>query len=318
MKDARFRSSCLICAALVLAVMQLSAGGSAVAQTALASPAFEVATIKVVIMDPSTTAHAGVHVYSARAYYRAMTLKSLVRYAYGVQPFQVSGPAEIDTDHYDIEARYPKGATEKDERKMLQALLKERFKLTFHIDTKKLDSYALVVGKHGAKLKPSLPDLPSPDPAMSSRPGENNVEKGDEHESKQVTNKDGSITIDIGMNRGMQTAKFDMDSWSWHYERNKMNMPELAWQLERCLLSPNGNHVSDETGMKGDFQVSIDCPMAGRPPSLPKDVSDTTPSDPQGGKSVNRSLDAMGLKLEKRKVPLDVYVIDHLEKPSEN
>jgi uncharacterized protein (TIGR03435 family) len=33
---------------------------------------------------------------------------------------------------------------------------------------------------------------------------------------------------------------------------------------------------------------------------------------------LNKSLDAMGLKLEKRKVQMDIYVIDHVEKPSEN
>jgi uncharacterized protein (TIGR03435 family) len=33
---------------------------------------------------------------------------------------------------------------------------------------------------------------------------------------------------------------------------------------------------------------------------------------------LTRSLDALGLKLEKRKAPIDVYVIDRIEKPSEN
>jgi uncharacterized protein (TIGR03435 family) len=42
------------------------------------------------------------------------------------------------------------------------------------------------------------------------------------------------------------------------------------------------------------------------------------PSDPDGSRTLAQSLDALGLKLEKRKVPLDIYVIDHVEKPSEN
>jgi len=48
------------------------------------------------------------------------------------------------------------------------------------------------------------------------------------------------------------------------------------------------------------------------------DASDTMPSDPQGGGVLAKSLDAMGLKLEKRKMQMDTYVIDHVEKPSEN
>jgi uncharacterized protein (TIGR03435 family) len=305
------------CVGCILPIMLIGAMNSAGAQTASNNLAFEVATIKPVIMDASNVAHAGVHVYSARARYRAMTLKSLVRYAYTVQPFQVSGPASIDTDYYDIEARFPKGATEKDERKMLQALLNERFKLTLHIEKEELESYALVVGKHGAKLRASLPEQPKAVTEASLDPGESNLEKGEEHEAKQVTNKDGTSTVDMG-NRGTQTNRFDMENWSWHYGRSKMSMAELAMQLVSCLGSANGNHVEDQTGLKGDFQVALDCPAAGRPPSIPKDASDSMPADPQGGRTLDRSLDELGLKLEKRKVSMDIYVIDHIEKPSEN
>ena len=143
------------------------------------------------------------------------------------------------------------------------------------------------------------------------------MEKGDEQEAKQVTGQDGTITVDMG-ERGTQTCKFDMNSWSWHYVRNKMSMRELSQTLVSCLGNVDGNNVEDKTGLKGDFQVALDCPAAGPHPSFHKDASDMLPSDPQGGISLAKSLDAMGLKLEKRKVPLDIYVIDHVEKPSEN
>jgi uncharacterized protein (TIGR03435 family) len=42
------------------------------------------------------------------------------------------------------------------------------------------------------------------------------------------------------------------------------------------------------------------------------------PSDPQGSYLLIQSLDALGLKLEKRKMPMDVYVVDHVERPSGN
>ena len=123
--------------------------------------------------------------------------------------------------------------------------------------------------------------------------------------------------VDMG-NRGMQTNKFDMESGSWHYVRSKMNMDELALQLAGCLGSANGNHVEDQTGLKGDFQVAIDCPSAGAHPSN-KDASDMTASDPQGGITLSRSLDALGLKLEKHKLAMDIYVIDHVDRePTEN
>lgn len=310
----------ICCGACILSSMLIGVVNSAGAQTASPNPVFDAATIKPVVIDRlhlSNAAHAGVHVYQARAYYRAMTLKALVRYAYRIESFQVSGPGWIDTDLYDIEARFPKGATENDERKMLQALLEERFKLVFHIQKKELESYVLLIGKHGAKLKASLPDLPKSDPDVRLKAGKSEVEKGDEWEAQTVRNKDGSITNDMG-NRGTQTSKFDVENQSWHYERNKMAMPELALLLVHCLGSADGTNVVDETGLKGDFQVAIDCPFASSGPSIHKNASDMTASDPQGGKSLNRSLDALGLKLEKRRVSMDVYIIDHIERPSQN
>lgn len=321
MKLVRGFLPCICWLAYTIPFMLTCEVNSAAAQTGSANPLFEVATIKPVIVDAShlsNAEHAGVHVYSARAYYRSMTLKSLVRYAYNIQPFQVSGPASIERDYYDIEARFPKGANVKDERKMLQALLKERFKLTFHIDKKELGSFVLVIGKNGSKLKPSLPDLQKSGPDAPSKPGEKGLEMGNEQEVKGVMNEDGSNRGPVGPGgiRGMQTSKFNPESWSWHYERTKMNMNELAWQLQGCLGSVNGINVVDQTGLKGDYQVALDCPMSGLRPSSHGSASDMTASDPQGGRSVNRSLDAMGLKLEKRKVSMDVYVIDHAEKPS--
>ena len=70
--------------------------------------------------------------------------------------------------------------------------------------------------------------------------------------------------------------------------------------------------VVDETGLKGNYQVTMDYPLPGARSSA------DSPSDPEGAASLTRSLDALGLKLELRKVPTDVYVIDHVEKPSEN
>ncbi len=74
----------------------------------------------------------------------------------------------------------------------------------------------------------------------------------------------------------------------------------------------------DETGLSGTYQVAYDCPMISSSafPSAP-DNDGTVPPDIQGS-VLSRSLDELGLKLEKRKMPQDVYVIDHVEKPSEN
>jgi len=244
-----------------------------------------------------------------------MTPDILIAYAYDVESFQVIGPEWADQDRFDIEARFPEGADPKDDRRMLQALLKDRFKLSFHIEKRQLEGYALVVGKHGEKLRPSPPDPPDPKADAPLKPGENNA-GGAVAPSKITKNPDGSSTVDMGK-RGTQTVAFDRERWATHYEVSKMTMEELAGRLSNCVGS--GQHqVVDETGIKGTYQLGWDCPLGIPRPATDKGAAGMLPSDPQDGFSLTQSLDALGLKLEKRKVLQEVYVIDHIEKPSEN
>ena len=310
-----FRAFCAVCG---IAITLLGAGICASAQTASTDLFFEVATIKPVIKDAShrfDPKHFWAHVYQARASYWSMTLESLITYAYDVRSFQVTGPGWTNADRFDIEARFPKGAGKEDEPRMLQALLKDRFKLAFHIEKRELEGYVLVVGKHGAKLRPPLPDPAKPETDVLLKPGDSNV--GEEHAKSEITeNSDGSSTLDMGK-RGTQTVKFDRENWATHYEVSKMTMEELAGRLSGCLGS--GVHkVEDQTGVKGNYQVAYDCPLGTPRSAIGRDAADPLPSDPQGGGSLNKSLDALGLKLEKRKSLLEVYVIDHVEKPSAN
>ena len=113
-------------------------------------------------------------------------------------------------------------------------------------------------------------------------------------------------------------TNFDQEKWLVHYERSKMTMKELAERLSVCLV--DGVHkVVDQTGMKGNYQIAYDCPVP-RPqtPVSTGTAAGTIPPDPQDGSPLFRSLDELGLKLEKRKLPMDIYVIDHIEVPSDN
>ncbi len=85
------------------------------------------------------------------------TLMSTISYAYKVLPYQVRGPAWLDSERYDIQAIKPPAATDDQVRIMLQNLLAERFELRVHHEYTETPVYALRVGKHGPKFKPSLP-----------------------------------------------------------------------------------------------------------------------------------------------------------------
>ena len=86
---------------------------------------------------------------------RNVSLKSCMRWAYGVHDYQIAGPAWLDSERYDIAAKTASPARNDQLRLMLQALLADRFTLTIHRENKELSVYALMVGKNGPRLRRS-------------------------------------------------------------------------------------------------------------------------------------------------------------------
>lgn len=89
---------------------------------------------------------------------RDVTIESCIKWAYGVQRPQVSGPSLLASVRYDIVAKADGAASSDEMKAMMQALLSERFKLAFHREKKELRSFALTVVKGGAKLKQAESD----------------------------------------------------------------------------------------------------------------------------------------------------------------
>jgi uncharacterized protein (TIGR03435 family) len=120
------------------------------------APAFEVASIHPHqgplqrIMDFSSS--------GARVRLEGYNLRSLIMEAYNFRNFQVSMAAKDEQQNifYDIVANAPDGTvpTRDEFRRMLQALLADRFQLKAHIEKKQMPVYALVAGKGGPKLGP--------------------------------------------------------------------------------------------------------------------------------------------------------------------
>lgn len=94
-------------------------------------------------------------VVGSRVDIRFMSLYKLIVTAYGIKPYQVSGPDWMRSPKFDIAAKMPDGVSKARLPEMLQALLAERFKLSIHRESKEQPVYALVVGKNGPKLKES-------------------------------------------------------------------------------------------------------------------------------------------------------------------
>ena len=101
-----------------------------------------------------------------------VTLRSCVKWAYGVRDFQLSGgPGWIGAERYDISAKATNEAGETEQRKMLRSLLAERFQLVVREEQKQLPVYALIVVKQKPTLKPASDSGPA-----SMRPGDGALE----------------------------------------------------------------------------------------------------------------------------------------------
>jgi uncharacterized protein (TIGR03435 family) len=90
-------------------------------------------------------------------------LNECVQWAYAVKFYQVSGPASLDSERYDILAKTGSPAAVAQLRVMLQTLMERRFQLRLHRATKMLPVYELVVARNG-------PRLPAPKAGADSSP----------------------------------------------------------------------------------------------------------------------------------------------------
>jgi uncharacterized protein (TIGR03435 family) len=101
-----------------------------------------------------------------------MPLRTLIRIAYGVSDRQLSGgPAWIDTETFDMDAKAEKPATVDELHLMLRTLLEERFQLKVRRETREQSVLALVVDKGGPKMKVHEPEERDYPPITGGGPG---------------------------------------------------------------------------------------------------------------------------------------------------
>ena len=215
--------------------------------------------------------------------YQNVTMSSLITKAYDLNFWELSAPDWIVVEYYDVTAKVPAGATKEQFRTMLQNLLTERFKLQVHRETREVDVYSLTAGKNGSKLKPHVETPPAPE--------ENKPEPGPGPLKRDA---EGYPILTHGTTMAWTNGKARLQG----FDR------DMAWLVGQ-LSGQLGGPLRDDTGLKGryDFQLY----WAARQgddgsPDLPAAVAQQ-----------------LGLKLEKRKGPLDMLVVDRLERiPSGN
>ena len=304
----------------------LVAAGVASGQTPAAAPAFEVASVKPAgplnpAMMASGQMRIGMKIDAARVDIGSLSLADLIRIAYRVKAYQVSGPDWMSTERFDVRAKLPEGASQEQVPEMLQALLAERFKLTIHRQSKEQNVYALVVGKGGSKLKDSVPEADAP-PAADPPAG--SMVMGEGKDQVRISGNMGGRGMVVS---SAQTGTMKMSmgqGGTMRMESSKMPVATLVEMLSRFVDRP----VVDMTELKGTYQVALELTMEDMrgmartagvmlPPGAGGAPAESA-SDPSGG-SIFSSVQQMGLKLEPRKAPVELIVVDHVEKvPTEN
>ena len=306
------------------------------AQTGPASPAFDVASVKQAA--PITGGRIMVRMQGGpgspdpgQITYTNVSMKNLLMTAYNVKGYQVSGPAWLDGERYDIVAKIPKGATKEEFQMMLQNMLAERFKLKLHRESKDLPIYALVVAKSGLKMKESPKDEPAPD-AANGGPGSGPGPNAGEPQIK--IGKDGMPQMPAGGRGGRGMMMMMNNGGKMRLQANKQPVTAIAEMLGNQL----GRPVVDQTGLTANYDYTLEFapedsmhPMGMMPPPSSPDgggggggggggMAGPSNSSDTGGPSLMTALpEQLGLKLESKKGPIDLLVIDGLEKvPTEN
>jgi uncharacterized protein (TIGR03435 family) len=211
-----------------------------------------------------------------------VTVSLLIQQAYQVRDFQVAGgPDWLRSDRYDVIAKPENAASPDQVRVMLQALLKDRFQLKFHRETKELPTYALVVAKGWPKLQVSKEAPPA------------------EGEGRGRGGRGGQMRM---MGRG-------------HFEANGLPVSALANQLAQAL----GRSVIDKTGLTGNYDFKLDwTPDENQRGLIAGPGGEPAPAPTEGISIFTAVQDQLGLKLESTKGPVEILVIDGVERPSEN
>jgi uncharacterized protein (TIGR03435 family) len=237
-----------------------------------------------------------------------MPLRMLIMRAYDVQSFQVSGPSWMDSQHFDVIAKVPHGATKEEARMMLQNLLADRFKLKLHKESKEAPIYHLVVAKGGIRMKEASQTAAAPaEDAGGPPPG------------PPLRGKDGLLRTPHGQLgiQGMRNGRMRMRG-------DAVTMARLTDILSMAL----GRPVVDKTGLTGAYDVTLDFSSEGMGPGPKGPVAGAGGGNPaeapgdsdDSGPTIFTALQSqLGLKLESRKGAVDLLIVDSVEKlPTEN
>jgi len=265
------------------------------AQSATTRPAFEVASIK---RNTSGTAGESIHIQrGGRFDVQNMPVRYIIWNAYKLSDYQISGgPAWINSERYDIFAKSDSDSSPDELLLMLRTLLEDRFSLKIHRETQQGPVYAMTVAKSGPRMEHAegtcVPRDPNHPPSQTPPGQKASNYCGNMRRSSRTLDGRG---IPVGPVAGVTP------------------LGTLSGQLSSIL----DRTVIDKTALTGISNFHLEWTPI--PAAAPPDGSATSTSNDADGPSIFTALqEQLGLRLESAKGPVDMLVIDHVERPSEN
>ena len=235
-------------------------------------------------------------------------LRFIIRNAFRVQESQLLGlPEWTRTERFDITAKADvPNPTPEMMSEMLRSLLIERFKLVTHRETREMPVYDLVLaradGKLGPELKPSTLDCEAMRAARRGGPPEA-----------------GRMTMPLGRGgpapdaRGVAPGAVPscaMRMMPGNFTASGGSLNQLAETLEMQA----GRIVRNKTGLTGGYDFSLtftpEQMTGGRAPDAPAADSGSAPS------IFTALQEQLGLKLDSVRAPVEVVVVDRVERPT--
>jgi uncharacterized protein (TIGR03435 family) len=256
------------------------------------SLAFEVASVKTNTTDAPPTSRFPLgpgDAYVPGTLFAAtnVPLINYIRFAFGrSQGEMLHAPSWVNDERFDIQGRATREPTKDDMRLLVRSLLAERFKLAWHTEQRDGAVLALMVAtprRLGPQIASHQHDQPcGQDPKFAALPC-------------------GSAGLVAASTPGLSRVSGRAEP-----------IARLA-----ALLSNNGfagvdRTVIDKTGLVGEFDFTIEW-------AIPLATLDPEPAADATGPSLGTALrEQLGLKLESTRGPVEILVIDHIERPTPN
>lgn len=270
---------------------------------AAASPQFEVATVRPTAPTGEPALNLNVRLGPSRVHIAALPMRDIIALAHRIQPSQVIGPDWIQSTRFDITATLPAGSRSQQIPDMLQALLAERFGLATHREMRQTAVYALVVGKPPLRLKQGSLEARTASPMDA--------------QTWALSGNTSGLSNDLGNGASYSFA-------IGRFEGRKLSVQSLATELTRYSPRP----IVDATDLSGEFDMSFEVRSEGYRQMLMRAAYNSGIPIPQqmllqmdsaGVDHLIEAVEQLGLKLESRRMPVDVTVIDVIRRtPTED